>query len=244
MLLPQLMLLLSVLLPLQSVDALEQYRPAAIAQWEDAILELESLDRQQTDPAQAILFLGSSSIRLWHDIRQDMAPYPVIRRGYGGAKFSDLAVFIDRLVKPHQFDAVVMFVANDISGSADDKSPEEVVRLFDYSLERIKRHAPQAPVLLVAITPTPSRFAVWDKIHRANVKLAEYCKQRAGVTFIDTTQSYLDSDKQPIPEYFVEDQLHLNRSGYAVWGSLIKAALDDVLETDQNAQPASTADAT
>lgn len=227
--LPQLLLLLSVLNPLQAVDPIEQYRAPAVAKWEDAIVELEKLDQQETDPEHAVLFVGSSSIRLWEDIQQDMAPYPVIRRGYGGAKFSDLAVYIDRLVKPHQFDAVVVFVANDIAGAEDDKSPEEVVRLFDYTVKRIKEHAPKSPVLLVAITPTPSRFAVWDHIQRANRLLAEYCEQHAGVSFIDTTESFLDAEKKPIAEYFVQDRLHLNRSGYTLWASIIKRALNTVL---------------
>lgn len=230
--LPQLLLLLSVLNPLQAIDPIEQYRSAAVAKWESTIVELEKLDQQESDPEHAILFVGSSSIRLWEAIQQDMAPYPVIRRGYGGAKFSDLAVYIDRLVKPHQFDAAVVFVANDIAGADDDKSPEEVVRLFDYTVKRIKQHAPAAPVLLIAITPTPSRFAVWDRIHRANTLLAEYCEQHAGVSFIDTTESFLDAKKQPIADYFVEDRLHLNHSGYALWASSIKEALDEVLPAD------------
>lgn len=223
--LSQLLLLLVVLDPLPAVDPLEQYRAAAVAQWEQAIQELEKLDQQQTDPERAILFVGSSSIRLWEDIQQDMAPYPVIRRGYGGAKFSDLAVFIDRLVKPHQFEAVVLFVANDISGQDDDKLPEEVVRLFAYTVERIKQHAPETPVFLLAITPTPSRFAVWDQIERANTLLADYCEQHAGVSFIDTSERFLNAEKQPIADYFVEDRLHLNRSGYELWSTIIKDAL-------------------
>jgi len=60
----------------------------------------------------------------------DMAPYSVIQRGYGGAKLSDFAVYADRIFAPHKCSALVMFVANDIYGGDDDKTPEEVKKLF------------------------------------------------------------------------------------------------------------------
>lgn len=221
--------LLTVLSPMQATDPLEQYRAAAIAKWENAIQKLEKLDQEQTDPEHAVLFVGSSSIVLWNDIAQDMAPYATIRRGFGGSKFSDVAVYIDRLVKPHQFDAVAVFVANDISGNKTDKTPEEVLRLVDITVNKIKEHAPAASVFLIAITPTPSRFGAWEQINRVNALMSEYCHQHEGVYYIDTVSSYLDAYGQPIQEYFIKDGLHQNRKGYQLWARIIKAALDPVL---------------
>ncbi|MEO8268864.1 MAG: GDSL-type esterase/lipase family protein [Aureliella sp.] len=221
--------LLIVLNPIQAKDPLEQYRAAAIAQWEDDIQELEKLDKEQTDPDHAVLFIGSSSIRLWKDIAQDMAPYATVRRGYGGAKFSDFAVFVDRLVKSHRFDAVAVFVANDISGSNNDKTPVEVLRLVDIAVCKIQAYDPTAPVFLIAITPTPSRFGVWDKIKQVNALMAEYCHEHEGVVFVDTASSYLNADGKPIEDYFVEDHLHQNSKGYQLWAQIIKAALEPVL---------------
>ena len=89
------------------------------------------------------MFIGSSSIRRWTDLNTDMTPRKTINRGYGGAKFTDLAVYIDRIVKPHQFKALVVFVGNDIVGKSDDKSPVEVARLFKAS----GRMSPTCPSL-------------------------------------------------------------------------------------------------
>ena len=80
---------------LASFDPLEKYRESAKA-WEKDIAAFEKLDRENRDPENAILFTGSSSIRLWETMAEDMKPWPTIRRGYGGAKFHDLAIYAER----------------------------------------------------------------------------------------------------------------------------------------------------
>lgn len=229
----QLLAVLTVLTPLQTDDPVAKYRQAASARWEQEIQALEQLDRQQPDPAHAVLFLGSSSIRRWDTIAQDMAPYPVIQRGYGGAQFSDLAVFAERLVKPHRFDAAAIFVANDITGKADDKSPTEVLQLVKHIVAEVRDHQPSAAVFLIAVTPTRSRFKVWDEIQQLNTALDKYCQSEDYLHFIDTADEYLGSNGEPIDKYFVEDQLHLNPEGYQVWSRLIKQAFDKVLTAPQ-----------
>ncbi|MEZ6075925.1 MAG: hypothetical protein R3C56_09695 [Pirellulaceae bacterium] len=133
--------LLTVLNPMQATDPLEQYRAGRDCQVGKYHTETwRNSTKSKPIPNTPKLFVGSSSIVLWKDIAQDMAPYATIRRGFGGSKFSDVAVYIDRLVKPHQFDAVALFVANDISGSKTDKTPEEVLRLVDITVNKIKEH--------------------------------------------------------------------------------------------------------
>lgn len=210
---------------------LEKYRRESEAKWGSDIAKLEALNKTEAHPEDSILFLGSSSIRLWDDIAQDMMPYHPIKRGFGGCKFSDMAVFADRLITPHQFKAVVLFVANDIKGKPGeaDKTPEEIAQLFRYMCARIKAHNSQAPVFCIAITPTASRLSVWPKQRAANMALREVCRERANTYFIDTESLYLDSKGQPRSEYFVADQLHLNELGYDLWSAAIKTHLDGVL---------------
>ncbi|MCK4683706.1 MAG: hypothetical protein KAT44_02010, partial [Pirellulales bacterium] len=84
-----------------AIDFLSQYWDEAVKRWSHDIEVLEQKDIDQRDPKDAILFIGSSSIRRWESIETDMAPYQVVQRGYGGAKYSDLAVFSKRLIHPH-----------------------------------------------------------------------------------------------------------------------------------------------
>ena len=117
---------------------LEPYRAEAVEKWEEEIAKLEAKDAEETHPDDSILFLGSSSIRLWDDIVDDLSPYHPIQRGFGGSRFSDLAIYADRLITPHRFRAVVIFCANDIAGKDNDKTPEEVVALFSFFRNKIR----------------------------------------------------------------------------------------------------------
>ena len=198
--------------------------------WEDEIQRLEARNARETHPDDSILLIGSSSIRLWKTAQQDIAPYASIQRGYGGAKYSDMAVFAERIVTPHRFQAVVMFVANDISGSENDHTPEEVGLLVQNILGTIRKHAAEQPVLIVEITPCSSRFKVWHRIRQANAVLRQICLTNPNTYFVETAEHYLDNQKQPIDSLFVDDKLHLNEQGYAQWGQLIRRELDEVLK--------------
>ncbi|MFK8111308.1 MAG: GDSL-type esterase/lipase family protein [Rubripirellula sp.] len=212
----------------------EPYREKAIEKWEKAIKELEELDKTETDPADAILFLGSSSIRRWDDIVIDMAPFRPIQRGYGGSKYSDVSVFAKRLIHPHHYRAMAIFVGNDVSGKSDDKTPDELEKLVRYVIGVSKAHQPQAPVFLIEVTPTEKRLEVWPQIRQFNARLREIALSTPDTHFIATAEHYLDPLGHPRSEYFVEDKLHLNNSGYDVWAKLIRDRLDEVLrETDE-----------
>jgi len=201
-----------------------------VLSWEEDIRQFEHLDSVEHYPPDAILFAGSSSIRLWSTLARDMAPYPVIQRGYGGAKLSDLAVYAERLIYPHQCRAIVMFIANDISGSEQDKSPAEVARLFNSVLGTIRNKYPDTPVFWIAITPTASRWNVWPRIREANRLIRESCLGHKNTHFITTEHAFLNSSGMPREELFQPDRLHLNPDGYAVWTQLVKKELDAVLK--------------
>lgn len=217
---------------LRADDLVEKYRPAAEKQWAKEMERIKALDAKQSDPENAVLFIGSSSIRLWDDIAEDMRPWPVIQRGYGGAKFSDLAVLADQIIKPHKFRALAIFVGNDITGGAADKTPEEVVRLFKHVVATARRYEPDAPIFLIEITPTPSRWAAWPKIKECNAALRQACEEGKNLHFISTASEYLGADGEPKAELFRQDRLHQNRDGYQRWSRLIRAAFAKVIPVE------------
>lgn len=198
--------------------------------WEKDIEKFEQLDKNEKYPQDAILFAGSSSIRLWTSLEKDMVPYQVIQRGYGGAKLSDFAVYAARIFDPHPCRAIVLFVANDISGSEQDKTPEDVAKLFRNVLKTIRKGHPETPVFWIAITPTPSRWKVWPEIQKANSLIRDICNKSKDTYFINTDYAFLDEKGLPKEELFRDDKLHLTETGYAVWTKIIKKELNDVLK--------------
>ena len=163
--------------------------------WEEEIKKLEALDQKESYSDKAILFIGSSSIRLWNSINKDLYPYEPIRRGYGGAHYYDLIHFTERLVAPHDISAIAIFVANDITGKKKtpkrglrkDLKPKEVLRLAKFITRQIR------------------------KSHKS-----------ISIFFIDTRTQYIKSDGLPNDGFFIKDKLHLNNKGYQLWGKIIR----------------------
>jgi lysophospholipase L1-like esterase len=202
---------------------------ADVQSWENDIRDFEHLDSIETYPDDAILFAGSSSIRLWSTLAQDMAPYSVIQRGYGGAKLSDFANYAERIINPHPCKAIVLFIANDIAGNEFDKSPGEVARLFGEVWTTIRNKHEDTPIFWIAITPTAKRWALWPSIAEANNLIQGACQNMPNTYFIKTDFAFFNANGQPKNELFLADSLHLNAQGYAVWTEMIRKELDRVL---------------
>ena len=210
----------------QEKERLQPYLGQAVNQWEGSVRGFEIMDRQRTYSTDSLLFAGSSSIRLWHTIESDLPGYHLFRRGYGGAKYSDLAVHAKRILHPHRYRALVLFVANDVSGSPQDKSPQEVVKLVEYIVGVSQKHQPNAKVVLIAVTPTRNRWKVWEQTKAVNAAIEEFCTQKEGVFFVPTESYFLNAQGEPREELFVADKLHLNRDGYRLWGQIIASHLE------------------
>jgi len=197
--------------------------------WETDISKFESLDKSESYPDDAILFAGSSSIRLWNTLASDMSPFSVIQRGYGGAKLSDFAVYADRIFSPHECSALVMFIANDITGGNNDKSPEEVKKLFLIVLKTFRKTHPDTPFFWIAVTPASLRWKAWPEISKANDLIRETCEKHENTYFIKTDFAFLTKAGIPDDNLFIADKLHLNSEGYQVWTEIIKGELKKVL---------------
>lgn len=218
------------LLVVLSCSPLTKYQQLPeVKAWETDISRFELLDKTESYPDDAILFTGSSSIRLWKTLATDMAPYSVIQRGYGGAKLSDFAVYASRIFSPHKCKACVMFIANDITGGESDKSPEEVRKLFLYVLRTFRKTQPETPFFWIAITPTSSRWKAWPQIKITNDLIRETCEKQPDTYFIKTDYAFLTGEGTPDDGLFVADKLHLNAKGYEIWTRIIRSELDKVL---------------
>ena len=129
---------------------------ASILKWENDISVFDSLNLHEQIHENSILFTGSSSIRRWDSLAWDMAPYHIIKRGYGGAKLSDFSHYLPRIVKAGEYRAIVIFIGNDISGNSMDRTPEEVFEMFRDLSDRLRSSNPRSEIFWIDVTPTPS----------------------------------------------------------------------------------------
>lgn len=200
--------------------------PAADA-WEPAIATFEAQDRQQPPSPSQVVFVGGSSIRFWDSLATDMAPVPVLNRGFGGAQLRDVLHYADRVILPYRPRAVVIYAGENDLGFWW-AWPGLVVDRFQHLVERLRQSDPNLPILVLAIKPSPSFVARLERQQEANRRLRAYCETTPGLHFIDVASPLLDAQGRLRPELY-RDGLHLNAAGYAVWRAQVRPVLLAVL---------------
>jgi len=189
--------------------------------WEKTIQAFEEQDRQQPPQPGGVLFLGSSTIRLWNTAKA-FPEIKTINRGFGGSQIADSVKFADRIVIPCKPRLVVFYAGdNDIAGG---KSPERVFGDFKELVEKIQAALPETRIAFISIKPSPSRWKFIDTQRKANSLVEEFVRSDRRLTYIDVVKPMLDDKGEPRAELFQKDMLHLNDEGYRLWVGLIASS--------------------
>jgi lysophospholipase L1-like esterase len=190
--------------------------------WESAIAAFEADDKKSPPPKDAVLFVGSSSIRLW-DLQNSFPEYTTINRGFGGSQMSDVVRHADRIVTPYKPRAIVLYEGdNDLNAK---KSPETVAADFAAFLKIVRAQQPKVPILVIGCKPSPSRWKLIEEQRELNRLLVAMCEKDGHATLVDIEKPMLGADGEPRKDLFRDDMLHLNDAGYAVWASLVEPLL-------------------
>ena len=148
----------------------------------------------------------------------------------GARALGDAIHYIDRIVTPYAPRAIVMFSGtNDIAGDSP-KQPEQVFTLYKRFVSEVQQRLPGTPIFFIAITPTWARWEHRELVDKTNTLVEAHTIDQPLLHFIDTASAVLDENGEPRKDLFIEDELHLNASGYAVWTSVIKPALLEASE--------------
>ena len=197
--------------------------------WEEAITKLEAHTRGKFGPGQGVVFIGSSSIRLWNSLADDMFPLRVIQHGFGGAKLNDVVYYAERLVNAYQPRAVVVFAGtNDIDPGAS-KSPEVLLASYQAFVGKVRASQPDLPIFYIGITPSPRRWSVWPLARTTNRLIETWSAANPNLHFIDTSDALLAIDGEPDGDYYIFDGLHLSKRGYRIWRGIIRQRLEEEL---------------
>ena len=183
--------------------------------WYADIQTFEASDKANPPPANAVLFIGSSSIRFWTTLATDFPGYRVINRGFGGSDLDDATAFADRIVTPYHPAALVMYAGdNDLEGG---DAPEQVRDDFADFVVKVRRAQPDLPIAFIAIKPSVARIALLPNILQTNKLIRDWAATQKDVAFLDVVPAMLNAQGQPRPDLFIADGLHMNTKGYALW---------------------------
>ncbi|MBN1781924.1 hypothetical protein JW948_12405 [bacterium] len=179
-------------------------------------------DRKNSVPGHAVLFIGSSSIRMWMT-REAFPEWPVVNRGFGGAHISDVDYYYQQVIAPYEPDIVVFYCGdNDIAGH---KTVEQVFEDYQNLEARIREDFPEVRFIYLPIKPSLSRWDYWEAMKEVNVLIEEDCEKNAYCFYLDTATPMLNSEGRPDKTLLRDDGLHLTEKGYAVWNKLLQDLL-------------------
>ncbi|MBL7140577.1 MAG: hypothetical protein ISS74_06675 [Planctomycetes bacterium] len=192
--------------------------------WAKQVEAYEARDAAHPPPEGVVVFAGSSTIRMWPDLEKTFAPTPVLGRGIGGSHISDQVHWAGRLVLRYRPRQVVFYAGdNDVAGG---KKAERLLEDFKRFIAAVRKGLPEAWIHFLAIKPSVKREALWPEMAKANRLVTEFAKTAPRVTYIDVATPLLDAGGRPRPDLFVDDMLHMNAKGYALWVPLVRAAIE------------------
>jgi lysophospholipase L1-like esterase len=191
--------------------------------------EVQRLEKERTeltyDPA--LLFYGSSSIRLWETLNDDFAEYKPANLGFGGSTLAACDWFFDRLVAPFHPSSIIVYAGDNDLG--DGRHPEEVFIFFQQLVSRIHRQFGSIPIAYISVKPSISRWNIVDSIRYTNKIIEEeILKQGDNLHFINVYTRMTDNSGYPKREFLDPDGLHINEKGYTLWKGIIRQYLSSI----------------
>lgn len=169
----------------------------------------------------AILFTGSSSFTKWQDVQEYFPGTPIINRGFGGSSLTHLIQYENDIIFPYHPKQIVIYCGENDIASDDDVTGEIVAERFIKLFKDIRRRLPGTQISFVSMKPSPSRWHMRERMMEGNKRIKKYLKKKSNTDYINVWNAMLGTDGKPIQALFVEDNLHMNASGYAIWQKII-----------------------
>ena len=205
----------TIMLILASCVLTAQERP-----FEKEIRQFKTEDSQQRPPKNAIVFVGSSSFRMWKDLQEDFPGHQIINRGFGGSSLPHVIAYADEIVIPYKPKQVVIYCGeNDFMN--DTVTSEIVSNRFITLYNKLRDALPRTEIVYVSMKPSPSRQYLMEELAAANAAIRNFLKNKRKTSYVDIWDDMLDEEGAPRKELFLKDMLHMNEKGYAIWKKAI-----------------------
>ena len=189
-----------------------------------SIQYFKKLDSVYPPPANAILFIGSSSFTLWTDVQDYFPGYTIINRGFGGSTLALQIFYAKDIIFPYKPKQIVIYCGeNDLA--FDEVPATEVFERFKILYGMIREKFPELPVVYISMKPSPSRRHLIPMMREGNQLIKDFINAQKNIVFLNVHNSMLNAAGEPMPEIFLDDSLHMNAGGYAIWQKAIEPLL-------------------
>ncbi len=182
------------------------------------IAAFQHWDKKNSVMDSVVLFVGSSSIRMW-ETALFFPGFRVVNRGFGGAHFSDVNYYFDKIVAPYDARVIVVYAGdNDVAG---EKPAEQVLCDFKKFCAKTDKTHRGVSIIYIPIKPSLARWELWPVMQKANRMIEQHCQSEARLFYADTATPMLGENGEPMPELLLEDGLHMTGKGYRVWTEVV-----------------------
>jgi lysophospholipase L1-like esterase len=189
--------------------------PATTPAFEPEIAAIEARDRADQPPPGGIVFVGSSSLRLWPNLTSDFPGVPVLNNGFGGSTLPDVIHYAPRIVLPYTPRLIVLYAGdNDLAAG---RTPDQVLSDYTAFVRLVRQTLPATRIVFISIKPSPSRWSLAAPTRAANALIAQAIARDTLATYVDVFTPMLGASGRPRPELFQADSLHMTPAGYALW---------------------------
>lgn len=172
-----------------------------------------------------ILFVGSSSFTKWKDVQEYFPNHPIVNRGFGGSTLLDVTRYESDVIFPYQPKQVVIYCGENDIANDSSVTGKIVFERFKHLFTDIRSKLPRVPVVYISMKPSPSRWHMRSRVTEGNNRIKKFLKKKRNTVFVSVWKDMLGADGEPAKELFVEDRLHMNANGYAIWQRLLEPYL-------------------
>ncbi len=182
-------------------------------------------DEKNSFPLDPIVFVGSSSIRMWKTADY-FTGFPIINRGFGGSHLSDVNFFINEIVIKYKPRIIVLYAGdNDIAAG---KTPMKVFNDFLNFIELVSGGIYQPKIIFIPIKPSFLRMKFWPKMKNVNEKIKNYSNNYSNINYVDLATPMFTKDGNLKVSIFADDGLHLSKEGYDLWSGILNPVLKKI----------------
>jgi lysophospholipase L1-like esterase len=191
--------------------------------WESTIQKFEAEDKHSGPATGGVVFIGSSSIARWSNLAESFPSLKVVNRGFGGSELADSVKYATRVVVPRAPRIVVLYAGeNDLNRGV---TPDVISADFGTFADVIRKSLPSTRIVVIGLKPSPLRWKLRDGMQQTNTLIRTRCAADRNCVYVDPWPVMIGKDGTPIPEFFVEDGLHMTPAGYKAWTQMLQPHL-------------------
>ena len=193
--------------------------------FKDEIDAFKKLDEAAFPAKDEILFVGSSSFRKWTYVQESFPNFKILNRGFGGSTLPDVIRYADDIIFPYRAKQIVIYCGENDIASSDTITAKMVLDRYRQLFFLIRGKMKNVEIDFVSIKPSPSRIKFRTTVEQANQLIKDFIATQKHAKFINIFDLMLNTDGSMNKDLFVEDNLHMNAKGYAIWQKIIEPYL-------------------